>query len=74
MMKIKSKQKLRIVRHFGSEHITVWTTVGKLVDTLDFNTAVAVEEALKTIVDDHFQYKGIGATFRGMSLQVDLID
>jgi hypothetical protein len=41
---------------------------------LDIRTATAVEEALKTIADDRFQYKGIGATFYGISIQVDLID
>ena len=80
-MKIKSKQKLRIIRHFpasetssGSHNMIVHCTYGKLDDTVDYWTASAVKEAVKTIVDDRFQYKGISATFQGISLQVDLID
>lgn len=74
-MKIKSKQKLRIIRTWGVDgRITVNCTYSKLHDTLDLRTAGAVEEALKCIVDDRFQYKGIGAVFQGISLQVDLID
>lgn len=75
MMKIKSKQKLRIIQTWGVDgRITVNCTYGKLHDTLDLRTAGAVEEALKCILDDRFQYKGIGAIFQGISIQVDLID
>lgn len=75
MMKIKSKQKLRIIRTWGVDgRMMVNCTYGKLHDTVDPRTAGAVEEALKTIVDDRFGYKGIGATFNGISIQVDLID
>jgi hypothetical protein len=75
MMKIKSKQKLRVIRTWGVDgRMMVNCTYGKLHDTLDIRTATAVEEALKTIADDRFQYKGIGATFNGISIQVDLID
>lgn len=73
--KIKAKQKLRIIRTWGVDgRMMVNCTYGKLHDTLDIRTAEAVEEALKTIANERFQYKGIGATFKGMSIQVDLID
>ena len=73
--KLKAKQKLRIIRTWGVDgRMMVYCTYGKLHDTLDVRTAGAVEEALKTIVDDRFQYKGIGATFNGISIQVDLLD
>jgi hypothetical protein len=49
-------------------------TYGKLDETVDYWTACAVEEAVQTIASDRFQYKGISATFLGISLQVDLID
>ena len=73
--KIKSKQKLRIIRYWkGDDRIIVHCNYNKLHATLDIRTAEAVEEALQTIVDDNFAYKGIGATFKGMALQVDLLD
>jgi hypothetical protein len=73
--KLKAKQKLRIIRTWGVDgRMMVYCTYGKLHDTLDVRTAGAVEEALKCIVDDRFQYKGIGATFNGISIQVDLLD
>jgi hypothetical protein len=28
---------------------------------------------LKSIADDRFQYKGVGATFNGINIQVDLV-
>jgi len=74
MMKIKSKQKLRIIRYANDGHVTISCTYGKLQDTLDVNTSGAVEEALKCILNDRFQYKGIGANFNGMNIQVNLID
>lgn len=75
MKKIKSKQKLRIIRTWGVDgRMIVNCTYNKLWDTIDHTTAGAVEEALKCIMDDRFQYKGIGATFKGISIQVDLID
>jgi len=81
MMKIKSKQKLRIIRHFptsetssGSHNMIVNCTYGKLDETVDYWTACAVEEAVQTIASGRFQYKGISATFLGISLQVNLID
>ena len=75
MLKIKSKQKIRIIRHFPeNQGITIYCTFGKLRDTLDYQTAGAVEDALATIASDKFQYKGIAATFRGMDIQVNLID
>lgn len=75
MKKIKSKQKLRIIRTWGVDgRMIVNCTYSKLHDTLDPRTAGAVEEALKCIADDRFQYKGIGATFNGISIQVDLMD
>jgi len=74
-MKIKSKQKLRVIRYCNDgPAMMVYCTYGKLEDTVDYNTAAAVQEAVKTIVDDRFQYKGITATFKGMSLQVNLLD
>ena len=73
--KIKSKQKLRIIRTWGVDgRMIVNCTYGKLHDTVDLRTSKAVEEALQCIVDDRFEYKGIGATFNGINIQVDLID
>ena len=54
--------------------MTVRCLFKNLYDTVDLNTAGAVEEALQTILDDNFTYKGISATFKGMALQVDLLD
>lgn len=73
--KIKPKQKLRIVRTWGVDgRIIVHCAYNMLHATLDIRTAEAVEEALQCIVDERFQYKGIGATFKGMALQVDLLN
>ena len=75
MNKIKSKQKLQIIRYWGADgRMTVRCKFKDLHNTLDFRTAGAVEEALQTILDDKFAYKGISATFKGIALQVDLLD
>lgn len=75
MKKIKSKQKLQIIRYWGVDgRMTVRCLFKDLHETLDSRTAGAVEEALQTILDDNFAYKGISATFKGMALQVDLLD
>lgn len=74
MTKLKNSQKIRIVRYFGKEKIMIWTTVGRLNGTVDLTTLLATELALKSIADDRFQYKGVGATFNGINIQVDLID
>jgi hypothetical protein len=73
-MKIKSKQKLRVIRYCNESHVTINCTYGKLSDTLDIRTSGAVEEALKCIINDRFQYKGISATFNGINIQVNLVD
>jgi hypothetical protein len=75
MTKLKKSQKLRIIRTWGVDgRVMVNCTYGKLHETLDSRTAEAAEQALKCIVDDRFQYKGIGATFNGISIQVDLLE
>jgi hypothetical protein len=74
MTKLKSTQKIRIVRYFGNEKIIIHTTVGRLAGTVDYTTTLATEQALKKIVEDCFRYKGIGATFNGINIQVDLLD
>jgi hypothetical protein len=74
MTKFKNSQKLRIVRYFGNEKMMVFTTVGKLGATVDTRTFDATKTALKTIADDRFQYRGVGATFNGINIQVDLLD
>ena len=71
--KIKSKQKLRIIRTWGVDgRMIVHCDYNKLHATLDIRTAEAVEDALQAILEQ--PCKGIGATFRGMHLQVDLLD
>lgn len=74
MMKIKSKQRLRVIRHSKDEHITISCTYGKLQDILDPQTNSAVEEALKSLLGDHFQYKSVNATYNGINIQVDLLN
>jgi hypothetical protein len=73
-MKIKSKQKLRVIRYCNESHLTINCTYDKLADTLDTHTTSAVEEALKFILNDRSQYKGISATFNGINIQVNLVD
>lgn len=71
--KIKSNQKLQIIRYWGVDgRITVRCSFKELHETLDSNTVGAVEEALDAILQQ--PCKGISATFRGMHLQVDLLD
>ena len=71
--KIKSNQKLQIIRYWGVDgRMTVRCTFKELHETLDSHTAGAVEEALQAILEQ--PCKGISATFKGMSLQVDLLD
>jgi hypothetical protein len=75
MTKLKNSQKLRIVRYFGNnQSMAVYTTVNRLGETVDLCTTTAVREALDTIANDRFQYKGISATFNGIEIQVNLID
>ena len=72
MMKIKSSQRLRVIRYINNEpSIQVFCTYGKLDQTFDISTQGAIQEALSYILKE--PCKGISARFRNMSLQVDIL-
>ena len=69
--RIKKSQKLRIIRYFGKERISVFCTYGNLDKTVDMATCGAVNEALTCIFQE--PCRGISARFNNMDLQVDLL-
>jgi hypothetical protein len=69
--RIKKSQRLRVVRYFGRELISVFCTKGNVDDVLDFKTAGAVHLALEAILQE--PCRGISGRFNGATIQVDLI-
>lgn len=69
--RIKKTQKLRVVRYFGQEKISIFCTRSGVDDTLDSTTASAVHQALNAILQH--PCKGVAARFNGVDIQVDLL-